>query len=57
MKKEKIKAKLMGEVISSNSKKAVDLYGKSRFGELKKGKIIYSFPEALHLVDEKKNLF
>ena len=53
-KKELIKARLMGEIISSNSKKAVDLYGKSRFGELKKGKIIYSFPEVLYLVDEKK---
>lgn len=53
-KKEKIKAKLVGETISSNSQKAIDLYGKSRFGELKKGKVLYSFPETLYLVEEKK---
>lgn len=52
--KEAIRAKLSGEMISSNSRKAVDLYAKSRFGELKKGKVIYSFPEALYLVEEKK---
>ena len=53
-KQDKISAKLFGEIISSNSKKALDLYGKSRFGEVKGGKIIYSFPEALYLVEEKK---
>jgi len=49
-----IRIKFSGEVLSSNAKKAIDLCSKSRFGELKRGKIVYSFPEALYLVEEKK---
>jgi tRNA-intron endonuclease len=32
----------------------MNLYGTSRFGELKQGKIIYSFPEALYLSEKSK---
>ncbi|PIN78007.1 tRNA-intron lyase [Candidatus Woesearchaeota archaeon CG10_big_fil_rev_8_21_14_0_10_34_12] len=49
-----VKAVLSGESIISNSKKAAELYGKSRFGEPSSGKIYYSAPEALYLVETKK---
>ncbi len=53
-KEEKIKAVFTGETIYSNKKSAFTLYEKSRFGEPKEGKILYSFPEALFLAEKKK---
>ncbi len=53
-KTEKIKATFTGETIYSNKKQAFSLYEKSRFGEKKEGKIFYSFPEALYLLEAKK---
>jgi len=50
----KIIATFTGETVSSNKKEAINLYSKSRFGELKNGKIIYSAVEALYLVEKKK---
>ncbi len=52
--KGKIKAIFTGETIYSNKKEAFSLYEKSRFGEKKEGKIFYSFPEALYLLEKKK---
>jgi len=49
-----IKAVFSGESIISNSQKAIELYGKSRFGEVSNGKVYYSAPEALYLVETKK---
>jgi len=50
----KLTAVFSGETISSNKKQAFSLYEKSRFGEKKEGKIFYSFPEALFLLEKKK---
>ena len=49
-----IKAALSGESIYSNKKEAFALYEQSRFGEQKEGKILYSIPEALYLVEKGK---
>lgn len=49
-----VKAIFSGETIYSNKKEAFSLYEKSRFGEKKEGKIFYSFPEALLLLEKKK---
>ena len=58
MKKQKneknFKVIFSGGAIYSNSEKALALYNKSRFGELKSGKIIYSIFEALYLLEENK---
>lgn len=51
---EKIKSYLIGEIIASNDSEAISLYEKSRFGELKNGKVQYSLPEALFLVEKEK---
>ncbi|MBI2043890.1 tRNA-intron lyase [Candidatus Pacearchaeota archaeon] len=51
---EKILAYLVGKIISSNSSEAYALHSKSHFGEDKEGKIIYSHPEALFLVEKGK---
>lgn len=51
---EKIKAVFSGTSIHSNSQKAMALYGTSRFGEQKEGKIIYSIYEALYLSETKR---
>lgn len=51
---DKIQAHLTGESISSNSAEAHTLYKKSCFGEPVEGKIQYSLPEALFLVDKGK---
>ena len=51
---DKIPAHLSGEIISSNSSEAHSLYEKSCFGEPKEGKILYSFPESLYLVEKSK---
>ena len=46
-----IQALFSGEKILSNSSEAFSLYEKSRFGEKFRGKIEYSFLEALYLLD------
>lgn len=51
---EKIKAYLVGEIISSNDSEAYSLYKKSCFGEPVADKIQYTFPEALFLVEKNK---
>ncbi len=40
--------------LSSNSQKAFTLFEKTKFGEKKQGKIVYSIYEALYLVETKK---
>lgn len=50
----KIKVVFTGETLFSNKKDAFTLYEKSRFGEAKEGKIIYSFFEALYLLEKGK---
>ena len=50
----KIRATLIGEKISSNSKQAIDTFSSHRLGEKLNEKIVYSLPEALFLVESKK---
>lgn len=50
----KIKAVFSGENIYSNKKEAFSLFEQSRFGESKDGKIFYSLPEALYLLEKGK---
>ena len=50
----KIQAVFSGENIFSNKKLAFALFEQSRFGESKDGKIFYSFPEALYLLEKGK---
>ncbi len=47
-----VKAIFSGESVVSNTKDAMDLYGTSRFGELVGGKVHYSIPEALYLLEK-----
>ncbi|MBI2448728.1 tRNA-intron lyase [Candidatus Pacearchaeota archaeon] len=49
-----IKAHFTGEQVFSNDKEAIDLHGKSRFGEMHEGKVYYSSVEALYLIEKKK---
>jgi len=51
---EKIKAHLVGEVVSSNDSEAHSLYKKSCFGEPKNEKILYTLSETLFLVEKEK---
>ncbi|MDD5012220.1 MAG: tRNA-intron lyase [Candidatus Nanoarchaeia archaeon] len=51
---EKIKAYIMGEIISSIDADAFSLYEKSHFGEPKDDKIQYSLTEALFLLEKGK---
>lgn len=51
---EKIQAFITGEIISSNSSEAHQLYEKSCFGEPSSGKIQYSLSEVLFLVEKGK---
>lgn len=51
---EKIKAHILGEIVSTNSSDAFSLYEKSSFGEKRNGKIIYSPSEALFLFEKGK---
>ncbi|MBU4070238.1 MAG: tRNA-intron lyase [Nanoarchaeota archaeon] len=51
---EKIKAHIIGEIISSNSSEAHALYKKSCFGEPSEEKIQYSLSESLFLVEKNK---
>lgn len=51
---QKIHAHLVGETISSNSQEAFSLNEKSHFGEKISGKIKYSLPEVLFLVENGK---
>jgi len=53
-KEKKIKAVLAAGAVTSNTKEAINLYGKSRFGEMKEGKVQYSLAEAIFLVEAKK---
>tara|TARA_Y100000782_G_scaffold91788_1_gene100524 strand:+ start:349 stop:858 length:510 start_codon:yes stop_codon:yes gene_type:complete len=50
----KIKAVLISEKISSNSKEAQNLFATKKFGERSGEKIFYSLSEALFLVQDKK---
>jgi len=50
----KIQAALSGDIIYSNKKEAFSLFEQSRFGEQKEGKMLYSIPEALYLVEKGK---
>ncbi|MBM3234147.1 tRNA-intron lyase [Candidatus Pacearchaeota archaeon] len=50
----KIQAAISGDIIFSNKKEAFTLYEQSRFGESKEGKIVYSIPECLYLVEKEK---
>ncbi len=49
-----ITAHFIGDTISSNESKAFEFFEKSRFGEKKQSKIIYSLVEALFLVQKNK---
>lgn len=40
--------------LSSNSQKAFTLFEKSKFGEKKSGKIVYSIYEAVYMIENKK---
>jgi len=51
---EKIKAYILGEIISSTDANAFSLYEKSHFGESKENKIQYSLAEAIFLVERGK---
>ncbi len=52
---EKIKAYLLGEIISSNSSEAYSLYKKSCFGEIGiEDKIQFSLSETIYLVEKRK---
>ena len=51
---ERIKAHLVGEVVSSNDSEAHSLYKKSCFGEPKGEKILYTLSETLFLVEKEK---
>ncbi len=51
---EKIRAYILGEIVSSNSSEAYSLYEKSSFGERKDSKIIYSSMETLFLLEKNK---
>ena len=50
----KIKATLIGEKISSNTKSAQELFSSQRFGEKIGEKIFYSLSETLFLIEQKK---
>ena len=50
----KIKGIFSAGKVTSNTSVAVQLYNKSRFGELVKGKVHYSLVEAMYLVDTGK---
>ncbi|MCS7134304.1 MAG: tRNA-intron lyase [Candidatus Pacearchaeota archaeon] len=52
--KKKIKAIFVGEIVTSNTQEAFELYEKSRFGELVDGKIHYPLVEALYLMEKGK---
>ena len=51
---EKIKAYLIGELVSSTDSEAYSLHEKSRFGEISEDKIQYSLTEALYLFEKAK---
>lgn len=50
----KINAALIAEKVASNSVEAQNLYASKNFGERFNGKILYSLPESLFLVEEGK---
>lgn len=53
-KEKKIRAVFSGQFVYSNKKEAFALYEKSRFGEVKEGKIFYSLVEVLYLLEKGK---
>ncbi len=50
----KIQAHVTKEIISSNASEAHALHKKSCFGKIVRGKIQYSLPETLFLMEKKK---
>ncbi len=50
----KIKAAFSAEKVISNSSEAVNLYSKSRFGEMIEGKVNYSLVESFYLIQKGK---
>ena len=54
MPSEKIKAHLVGQMISTNDSLAHALHEKSSFGEPKSGKIQYTLSESLYLIEKGK---
>jgi len=50
----KFSINFMGGSASSEAKEASELYGQSRFGESKEGKILYSLVEVLYLLEKDK---
>lgn len=54
MPKTKIQAYLIGDFIISNDSEAFNLFDKSRFGERVRGKIQYSYSEALFLLEKNR---
>ncbi|MEM4703119.1 MAG: tRNA-intron lyase [Candidatus Pacearchaeota archaeon] len=56
LERKSFKTILAGEIVTSNTQKALELYEKSRFGELVEGKIHYSLLEALYLLERDKIL-
>ncbi len=58
MEEKKIRATFEKELVYSDTREAISLFDKSRFGELKDGKIVYSLVEALYLNEnEKMNIY
>ncbi|MBT3642713.1 tRNA-intron lyase [archaeon] len=51
---EKIKANFISGKVSSNTSEAKNLFDVKRFGEKVNEKIVYSLPEAIFLVEQKK---
>ncbi|MFH1592117.1 MAG: tRNA-intron lyase [Candidatus Woesearchaeota archaeon] len=54
MSTKKFKAAFSREVVISEGKEARSVYDKSRFGEIKDKKILYTLVEALYLIETKK---
>ena len=50
----KIRAHIVGKIISSNTSEAHQLYDKSCFGQPKSGKVQYTLSEAMFLVEKHK---
>jgi tRNA-intron endonuclease, archaea type len=50
----KVIAQISNNLVTSNDSEAFTLFEKSRFGEKMNGKIIYTLPEAMFLVDKNK---
>ena len=53
-KQKKIKTVFAVDNVYSDTQEAMDLYSKSRFGEVKDGRVFYSLVEAMYLLEQKK---